>query len=118
MVSTETATEVPAVHFGIGFIGQKIWVVPWKKIGDDLIHRPVGPGHQLTQGKTDGSISAGGSGTISVYADETDTGVNVTAYAGPEVGETIASGTWVRLAWCAKNLDGNGQWEIVGYKCA
>lgn len=69
------------------------------------------------QGKTDGSISAGGSGTVSLYKGTTDTGDNVTAHCSQTVGETIASNTWVDLSW-RQAADGTWRWEITGYKCS
>lgn len=71
----------------------------------------------LHQAKTNESFAAGYTGQVSLYVEEVDTGDDVEATSGPEIADTIASGTWVRLAWC-KSTDGAGRWEIVGYDCS
>jgi hypothetical protein len=55
----------------------------------------------LKYGKLDGALVAGGSATVSIYSDATtDSGVNVTAYAPPEMtGAFPSAGQWVWIEW-------------------
>ena len=55
-------------------------------------------------GKADSAISKGSSGTVSVYAGETDTTLNVTAKA---LGAAVGSGKW-----CTLFCDQAGKWYV------
>lgn len=63
-------------------------------------------------GKADGAISKGSSGTISLWhydgSTESDTTINVTAYA---YGAAIVSGKIVSLFW------GDGRWYVAPWEC-
>ena len=92
-----------------------------KVIGDEF-HIPeemFSRSRQIThtkEGILDGTLSAGGSATMSIYTKPngtwTDTTDNLTVtHADATIGPEIAAGTWVLVLWI------NGEWRPIAADC-
>ena len=67
-------------------------------------------------GKSDSTITAGSSGTVSIWSGSTlaDTGVNVTAWLDwMDGGENVSSGKELLIQW----FPDRGKWQIIGADC-
>jgi len=72
------------------------------------------PCNLLQRAKPDANVTAGNTGTFSVYADETDTTVNVTAEV--KWGDNAESVTSGKESWVRYNIEA-AKWEYIGGDC-
>lgn len=94
--------------------------------GCPILYKPSGTGTkdcivllgQLERGpykaKADSTISAGSSGTVSIWLDGTDSGANETAYLSwIDNGGSISSGSELYISW----FPADGKWRITNAEC-
>ena len=74
----------------------------------------IAPCNLIQRAKLDAEVTAGSSGTFSVYADETDTTVNVTAEV--KWGDNAESVTSGKESWVRYNIEA-AKWEYIGGDC-
>lgn len=76
---------------------------------------PIVTGNIVKLAKSDSTITAGSSGTVSIYSDpSTDSGDNVTAWADwMDGGQDISSGKELLIMW----FPGENKWRIIGAEC-
>lgn len=97
-------TTVPSARNRTCFIISGAWVdLHWKNNGWEMIPQP---GYQQVIGKTDSAVSAGSSGTVSVWTgtpgSEADSSDNISSVRN-RTGIDIASGDWVIVTYIGGN---------------
>lgn len=84
------------------------WKVgPIDHLWDD--YRKVWTSHDILKGVTDQAISAGGSGTVSLYNRNTDTGVNFVVYNWSD-SASVPSGSKINFGYVAHD----NRWNVLG----
>lgn len=116
LVTPEQEIEITlsaSQFFGFAYVDQFVWVR--RHTGQNW--RPMHLGHQLVIGKTDTSISAGGTGAVSIWTGHqdvvgsVDTTVNLTVRHEKLASGSIASGKWIYAAWR------RNEWHFNGVAC-
>lgn len=74
----------------------------------------IAPCNLIQRAKPDANVTAGNTGTFSVYADETDTTVNVTAEV--KWGDNAEDVTSGKESWVRYNIEA-AKWEYIGGDC-
>lgn len=74
-----------------------------------------GSGGEFVRGTLDGTLTFGGSATLSVYSAGSDTGANVTVHDTLLLsGQTVAAGKFVTAGWEASS----GRYYVTGAQCS